>query len=93
MSEENASALERLRDKLDKFKETLSDEQKELLHAVLELAREVSADEDTLELGFDGSFRPDDASLIIAYMDGGGVPTPTMIKGGLLGLIKPHPHP
>jgi hypothetical protein len=92
MSEDNTSALERLSDKLDKFKETLTDEQKELLHAILELAREVSAKEDTLELGFEGAFRPDDATLILAYADGGGVLTPTMIKGGLLGLIKAHHH-
>jgi hypothetical protein len=83
--------LELLHDKLEEFKNTLSEEQKELLDAIVELAREVS-EEGTLEDGFEGSFQPEDRMLVLAYADGGNVAIPTMIKYGALLIKTPH-HP
>jgi|tagenome__1003787_1003787.scaffolds.fasta_scaffold18391254_2 hypothetical protein len=80
-----ADQLGALRDKLDEFKATLLPPQVELLDEILELTQRISAGGGSL--GFDGSFEPGEAALILAYADSTSAAT-YMIKGGLLHMIK-----
>lgn len=86
----STEGLNVLRDKLDEFKATLSEHQVGLLAEVLDLVGQLAAEGD--DLGFDGSFEPDEAALILSYA--GSTATPAqMIKGGMLHMIKVIHHP
>jgi hypothetical protein len=50
-----------------KLKDGLSDNQKKLLDAILRIAWQVTAEEESLSQGFDCSFTPNEAKLLLAY--------------------------
>lgn len=79
---------------LDNFyadlKNGLSAGQEKLLDAILKIVWEVSASDDTLASGFEGSFKPEEADLILSYGNGDFTIGPRMVSSSLvrLRLIK-----
>lgn len=68
----------------------LSSDQLKLLDAILQIAWDVTAKEEVLKDGFEGSFTPDEAELILSYGNGDFVIGPRMVGSSLvrLRLIK-----
>ena len=70
--------------KLEGFKGTLSQPQRDLLEAILKIAWTATEPEESIATEFDGCFKPKHAELILAYGPGGPV---TMVPRLIRGLI------
>lgn len=68
----------------------LSSDQVKLLDAILQIVRDVTAKDEALKHEFDGSFKQDEAKLILSYGNGDFVIGPRMVGSSLvrLRLIK-----
>jgi hypothetical protein len=68
----------------------LSSDQVKLLDAILQIVRDVTAKDEALKHEFDGSFKQDEAELILSYGNGDFVIGPRMVGSSLvrLRLIK-----
>jgi hypothetical protein len=95
MSEIDAAELDDFCTKLEQFMNTLSEPQQALLNGILKIAwnateREESLQE-SLEEGFNGSFSPGQAELILAYHPSGPVVAISRLIRSHHGLIRSHP--
>jgi ABC-type transporter Mla subunit MlaD len=68
--------IERLNEDVKKLRDTLPQQQKDLLDSILDAAADVSG---SLEHGF-GSFEPGEARMVLAYVNGKFVVKPEMIR-------------
>jgi len=70
--------------KLKEFRKTLTDEEKPVFDAILNIAWHISAKEEDLGQEFDGCFSSEEAELILAYRAGNLDLLAGMVKGDLI---------
>jgi hypothetical protein len=83
MSEDRAAKIARFNQNVQSLKNSLEDEdEQDLLTSALWLVWLLTAQEEDLAKGFDVSFTPDQADLILTYSHGGGS-LPAFVKSSI----------